>query len=177
MFRIYIIIALAVEFLALAALYAATNEPRALLFAVVLAPITVAAAFVLRHAIREAPLRARGLSPESITGYRPPEEVAEKKETSPRELSRSIVERSDEIRRTLLDSPSEMRVEMCAIGYRACVNDMITLTHQINASLPEATFPEKMRLRSARRRATDSLAKTRQALPPGALRATRQEQQ
>ena len=177
MFRIYIIAALAIEFLALAVLYAATNEPRALLLAVVLAPITVAVAFALRHSAGETPSRAHGLSPENITGYRPLEELDEKRETSPRELSRSIVERSNEIRRTLQETPSEMQVEMCAIGYRACVNDMITLTHQINSSLPEATFMEKMRLRSARRRATDSLAKTRQALPPGALRATRQEQQ
>ena len=27
---------------------------------------------------------------------------------------------------------------MCALGYRACANDMITLTHLTNQALPDA---------------------------------------
>ncbi|MDQ3638772.1 MAG: hypothetical protein M3426_12390, partial [Actinomycetota bacterium] len=91
--------------------------------------------------------------------------------------SRRIVERADEIHRTLLESPSEVQVEMCALGYRACVNDMITLTHLISEESKSAGPVKRLRLRSARRRATDSLSVAREAMPPGALRATRQEQQ
>lgn len=177
MFRLYTTIALAFGFLALAAAAAVTNEPRVFLLALVLAPAMIVGIFALRSAMSDPARELRSISPQSIAGYRPPDGVSGSEEQPPRELSRSIVERSEEIRRTLSESPSEIQVEMCAIGYRSCVNDMITLTHRINAALPEAGFFERVRLRSARRRATDSLAKTRQALPPGALRATRQELQ
>jgi hypothetical protein len=74
-------------------------------------------------------------------------------------------------------SPSEIRVEMCTLGYRACVNDMITLTHLANQELPNTNLLRRFKLRRARKRATAALAEAREALPPGALRATRQEQQ
>jgi hypothetical protein len=54
---------------------------------------------------------------------------------------------------------------------------MITLTHLINEESKSAGSVKRLRLRSARRRATDSLSLAREAMPPGALRATRQEQQ
>ena len=66
---------------------------------------------------------------------------------------------------------------MCALGYRSCVNDMITLTHLANEELPNAVPIRRMKLRRVRRKATDALSEAREALPPGALRATRQEQQ
>jgi hypothetical protein len=103
--------------------------------------------------------------------------VRETRAETPRELSRRIVERADEIHRTLLESPSEVQVEMCALGYRTCVNDMITLTHLVNEESKTAGPIKRLRLRAARRRATDSLFVVREAMPPGALRATRQEQQ
>lgn len=177
MFRLYIAILLAAELLILAAVSVATGDARALLAALVLAPATIVVGYALRYGMRDPGRNTRGLSPESITGYRPSAEGLDQRETTPLQLSRSIVERSEEIRRTLSESPSEVQVEMCAIGYRSCVNDMISLTHKISSSTAEAGFLEKMRLRSARRKATDSLAKARQALPPGALRATRQELQ
>lgn len=178
MFRLYTTIALASGFLALATVSAVTGDPRAFLLALILAPAIIIGAFVLRSVLDGTSREIKSLSPESIAGYRPPEEMSGgPREQSPREISRSIVERSEEIRRAMAESPSEVQVEMCAIGYRSCVNDMISLTHKVNAALSEANFVEKMRLRSARRRATDSLAKARQALPPGALRATRQELQ
>lgn len=177
MSRLYTTIALALGFLALTAAAAVTGDPRVFLLALVLVPATIVGVFALRSAMNDPSRELRSISPESIVGYRPPETLTGSEEQSPRELSRSIVERSEEIRRALAESPSEVQVEMCAIGYRSCVNDMISLTHKINAALPEANFFEKMRLRAARRRATDSLAKARQALPPGALRATRQELQ
>ena len=64
---------------------------------------------------------------------------------------------------------------MCAIGYRACANDMITLTHLTNEVLPNASLLKRLRLRRGRKRAIDALSEARKALPPGALRATPQE--
>ena len=72
---------------------------------------------------------------------------------------------------------SEIQVEMCALGYRACVNDMITLTHLVNEEISEASLLRRAKLRRARRKATDALSIARQSLPQGVLRATRQEQQ
>jgi hypothetical protein len=54
---------------------------------------------------------------------------------------------------------------------------MITLTHLVNEELPTAGFLRRFKLSRARKKATDALAGAREALPPGALRATRQEQQ
>jgi hypothetical protein len=115
----------------------------------------------------------RRLSPEVIASYR----FRRPDTNSPEDLSRSIVERATEIQRTLAEEHSEIRVEMCTLGYRACVNDMITLTHLTNEELPNAGLLRRMKLRRARKKATDALAGAREALPPGALRATRQEHQ
>ncbi len=136
-------------------------------------PLTLLVALLGRRWFGSVAYRIRRLSPEVIAGYRyrrPPTDT-------PEDLSRSIVERATEIRRTLAQEHSEIRVEMCTLGYRACVNDMITLTHLANEELPNANFLRRFKLRRARKRATDALAGAREALPPGALRATRQEQQ
>jgi hypothetical protein len=137
-------------------------------------PLTLVVALLARRVLESPAARMRRLSPQAIANYhvRPPRES-----DSPEELSRSIVERAAEIQRTLTESPTEIRIEMCALGYRACVNDMITLTHRINEELPHAGLLRRMELRRARKKATDALAGAREALPPGALRATRQEQQ
>lgn len=135
-------------------------------------PLTLVAALLLRHFTGSPAYRARRISPQEIVSYRAREEP--RKET-PEDLSRRIVERADEIRRTLLESPSEVQVEMCALGYRACVNDVITLTHLVNEESKTAGPIKRFRLHSVRRRATDSLSGAREAMPPGALRATRQE--
>lgn len=136
-------------------------------------PFTLIIAMLVRRALESPALGARRLSPQAIVSYR----ARRRLEDSPEGLSRSIVERATEIQRTLAESPSEIRVEMCTLGYRTCVNDMITLTHRINEELPTASLFERLRLRRARKKATDALAGAREALPPGALRATRQEQQ
>ncbi len=137
-------------------------------------PLTLAAALLLRYVVGSTAYRARMLSPEAIVKHRAREPRAT---DTPEELSRRIVERADEIHRTLLESPSEVQVEMCALGYRACVNDMITLTHLVNEEYPDVGPIKRLKLRAARRRATDSLSGAREAMPPGALRATRQEKQ
>jgi hypothetical protein len=101
---------------------------------------------------------------------------AEETPPTPERLSKSIVERAEEIHKTLLESPDELQVEMCALGYRACVEDMITLTHQVSEELASAGPIRRARLNAAKRRAADALYGVRQALPPSALRATRQQQ-
>ncbi len=139
-----------------------------------LVPLTVGIALVVRRELDSPAHRLRRLSPEAITGHRPRRPAAE----TPEALSRSIAERAGEIRRSLTELPAnETRVEMCALGYRACANDMITLTHLVNEALPNASLPQRLKLRRARKRAIDALAEAREAIPPGALRASRQEQQ
>jgi hypothetical protein len=136
-------------------------------------PLTLVVAFIVYSKLDELSYKARRLSPEVIASHRNRRPATD----SPEELSRSIVERATEIQRTLAESPSEIRIEMCALGYRACVNDMITLTHLSNEELPNANFLRRFKLRRARKKATDALAGAREALPPGALRTTRQEHQ
>ena len=174
MFRLYVASILAVEITALATLSAVAPHAALLLFVVV--PLTLVAAILARHRF-ESPVRrnlTRRLSPEAITGYRPRRPATD----TPEGLSRSIVERAEEIQRVLEeDPPDEVRVEMCALGYRACANDMITLTHLTNETLPNASVLQRVRLRRARRKAIDALTGARKALPPGALRAAPQERQ
>lgn len=139
-----------------------------------LVPLTVGIAIVVRRELDSPSYRLRRLSPEAITGHRPRRPAA----PSPEDLSHFITERAQEIRRSLTEFPAdETRIEMCALGYRACANDMITLTHLVNENLPQASLLRRMKLRRARKRAIDALAEAREALPPEALRASRQEQQ
>jgi hypothetical protein len=174
MFRLYVASILAVEITALATLSAVA--PRAALLLSIVVPLTLVAAILARRRF-EDPVRrnlTRRLSPEAITGYRPRRPATD----TPEGLSRSIVERAEEIQRALEeDPPDEVRVEMCALGYRACANDMITLTHLTNETLPNASLLQRVRLRRARRKAIDALTGARKALPPGALRAAPQERQ
>jgi hypothetical protein len=171
-FRVFVALILAAEVAALATLrIVAPDIPVPTLAPVV--PLTLVVALLARRWFGSAAYSLRRISPEAIVGHRSRRPVAD----SPEDLSRSIVERATEIRRTLAESPTEIRIEMCTLGYRACVNDMITLTHLANEELPNATFLRRMKLRRARKKATEALAEAREALPPGALRATRQEHQ
>jgi hypothetical protein len=173
MTKLHLTLVLAVEAVLIGLLWLLSPGSLALLFVPIL-PLTLVVALLLHYLMGKNPgYRARRLSPEAIVEHRTRESETE----TPEELSHRIVERADEIHRTLLESPSEVQVEMCALGYRACVNDMITLTHLINEESKSARPVKRLRLRSARRRATDSLAAAHEAMPPGALRATRQEQQ
>jgi hypothetical protein len=172
MTKLHLTLVLAVEAVVIGLLWFLASGSLALLFVPIL-PLTIVVALLLHYVAGNPRYRARRLSPEAIVAYR----MRERETETPEELSRRIVERADEIHRTLLESPSEVQVEMCALGYRACVNDMITLTHLINEESKSAGSVKRLRLRSARRRATDSLSIAREVMPPGALRATRQEQQ
>ncbi len=173
MTKAYLAILLAVEAMVIGFVsYYYASEFLALLLVPVLL-MTVLAALLVGRGTSSLTFRARRLSPEAIVGYEAREPRTEA--ASPAELSRSIVERAAEIQRTLLEGPSEVQVEMCALGYRACVNDMITLTNLINQEARSAGPIKRLALRRQRRRATDSLSGARAALPPGALRATHQE--
>lgn len=172
MFWLCVALILVVEAVALVIL--SRVAPATLVFLLTpVGPLTLIFAFIVYSKLDNLSYRARRLSPEEIMRHRSRRPAAD----SPEGLSRSIVERAVEIRRALAESPSEIRVEMCALGYRACVNDMITLTHFTNEEFPNASLLRRVKLRRARKRATDALAEARKALPPGALRTTRQEQQ
>jgi hypothetical protein len=172
MTKLHLTLVLTVEAAVIGLLWFVVSGSLALLL-VPLLPLTLVVALLLHYVAGNPGYRARRLSPEDIVRY----QTQEREVDTPEELSRRIVERADEIHRTLLESPSEVQVEMCALGYRACVNDMITLTHLVNEE-SKATGPiKRLRLRAARRRATDSLSIAREAMPPDVLRATRQEQQ
>lgn len=173
MFRVYVISILAAETIVLLALaFLAPDAP--VLFLTPLIPLTLLAAFVARRWLEDPAYGSHRLSPEAITRHRSRGPATD----SPEALSRTIVERAEEIRRALEESPAdEVRVEMCALGYRACANDMITLTHLTNEALPNAPVLGRIRLRRARKKAIDALSEARQALPPGALRAAPQERQ
>jgi hypothetical protein len=172
MFKLYLTSILVAEVVALAAL--AFLAPDVTLFLVPVLPLTLVVAFVLRRRFGGPVRGLRRLSPEAIAGYRSRISFTD----SPEALSRAIVERTEEIQRALEESPAdEVRVEMCALGYRACANDMITLTHLTNDALSSASFLKRFRLRRSRKRAIDALSEARKALPPGALRAAPQERQ
>ena len=172
MTKLHLTLVLAVEAAVISLLWFVVSGSLALLL-VPLLPLTLVVALLLHYVAGNPGYRARRLSPEDIVRY----QTQEREVDTPEELSRRIVERADEIHRTLLESPSEVQVEMCALGYRACVNDMITLTHLINEESKTTGPIRRLRFRAARRRATDSLSIAREAMPPDVLRATRQEQQ
>ena len=170
MFKLYLTSILVAEVVALAALAFLTQDVA--LFLVPIVPLTLVVAFIVRRRFGGPVHRLGRLSPEAIADYRSRVSPSD----SPEALSRAIVERAKEIQRSLEESPAdEIRVEMCAIGYRACANDMITLTHLTNEVLPNASLLKRLRLRRGRKRAIDALSEARKALPPGALRATPQE--
>lgn len=172
MFKLGVALVLAVEVVGLLLLTLAV--PGVPIWVLVpLVPLTVGIALVARRELESPAHRLRRLSPEAIVGHRP-----RRRAESPESLSRSIVERAEEIHRSLTELPAdETRVEMCALGYRACANDMITLTHLVNEALPNAPLVHRLKLRRARKRAIDALAEAREAIPSEALRTSRQEQQ
>jgi hypothetical protein len=106
--------------------------------------------------------QARRISPEKLLRYGEGEE-----HMPPERLCRHILECSYEIRRTLLGPTSGVEVGMCLLGYRACVNDGITLNRLIDKELPESDPVRRLRLAMIRRQAAHSLARTRDVIPPG----------
>jgi hypothetical protein len=172
MFKLYLTSILVAEVVAVVAV--ASLADLSLWFLVPIITLTLVAAYIVRRRLGGPAYGIRRLSPQAIAGYRARDPYA----NSPEALSRAIVERAKEIQHALEESPSdEVRVEMCALGYRACANDMITLTHLTNEALPGASFLKRIRLRRSRKKAIDALSEARKALPPGALRTAPQERQ
>ncbi len=103
--------------------------------------------------------RQRRITPDDIVEYRDSREPL-----TAEVLSGQIVERADQIHRTLRGEPSEIEVEMCALGCSACMDDLITLALLVSEERAKSGPLRRMKLRAAYRCATDSLSRTRQAL-------------
>ena len=106
--------------------------------------------------------QARRISPEKLVRYEKQEEPM-----SPEQLCWHLVECSREIRRTLRERTSGVEAEMCILGYRACVNEGITLSCLIDKELPESGPVRRLRLEMIRRQAAHSLVRAREVIPPG----------
>jgi hypothetical protein len=172
MFKLYLTSILVTEVVAVVALASLAPGEVRLWHLVPMIMLTLVVAFIVRRRLSGPTYGVHRLSPQAIAGYRARDPAT----NSPEALSRAIVERAEEIQHALEESPSdEVRVEMCALGYRACANDMITLTHLINETLPDASFLRRIKLRRSRKKAIDALSEARSALPPGALRTAPQE--
>jgi hypothetical protein len=125
---------------------------------------TLSLAFDFLNWIRAQKLRyqARKISPGKLLLYGEREE-----HMHPERLYRHIVECSYEIRRTLLGQTSGVEAGMCVLGYRACVNDSITLNRLIDKELPESDPVRRLKLELIRHQVAHSLLRVREVLPPG----------
>lgn len=173
MVKYYLAVLIAVEVVSVGLVSYLTSEPSWALLLTPVAFLTGATVFLARRRATDPSYGARRLSPQDIVGYR----SIERHEEDAATLSRTIIERAGEIRRTLLASPSGVQVEMCILGYRACVNDMITLSHLAGEEAKTSGPLKRLKLRRNRRLAIDALTAAREALPPNAMRSTRQEHQ
>ncbi len=110
--------------------------------------------------------QTRTVTPESIVKF-----SALQRSVGPEQLARQIVESSHQIRRTLLEEPSDLVVETCALGYSESAENMITLAKLVDAELEEAGLLRRLRLRATLRRAADALSLARQTFPPDVVSA------
>lgn len=114
--------------------------------------------------------RAIKLSPERIVGCQSSVQTG-----TPETLSKQVVERSERIRESLTADPSPIEIEMCVLGYKSCAADMLLLLGRIEEELPDANAIRSWRLKSARRKAIESLTRTRETLPPATAQALHPE--
>ena len=91
-------------------------------------------ALIGRHSLPRSWRRVRKISPEQVLDHKPSEEPV-----GPRMLCRRIVERAEQIRRAMLEDPSEIEIDMCAMGYGACLEDMGLLNNVVKAELSDCT--------------------------------------
>jgi hypothetical protein len=115
--------------------------------------------------------RQRTITPGDIVEYRDSREPL-----TAEVLSGQIVERADQIHRTLRGKPSEIELEMCALGCSACMDDLITLALLVRKEQVRSGPLRRMKLWASFRRATDSLSRTRQALGLYAVSVPSEEQ-
>jgi hypothetical protein len=111
---------------------------------------------------RSALHRARHLTPEKIVAYKGPARSADTREL----LSRRIIARAEQIQWAQSTGSSEIEIGMCAMGYSACADDLLTLIELAGEQFPKSGPVRRLRMLAAVRRATDSLALTRRAFPP-----------
>ena len=111
--------------------------------------------------------QTRTITPENITKFSSPQRLV-----GPDQLARQIVESSHQIRRTLLEEPPDLVVEMCALGYSESAENMIALVKLVDAELAKAGLLRRLRLRATLRRAADALSLARQATPPDVVSVT-----
>lgn len=111
------------------------------------------------------------VSPYQIARAEEPEQTI-----SPQRLCRRIVECSHQIHRALLHQPTETEIEMCILGYRACVSDIIKLSCIIDAERLVSGIPRRWRLELARRQSAHALSRAWKRLPPQARRTQRQSE-
>ena len=109
--------------------------------------------------LRRSP--AYGLTPGRVVSYKEVEE----RPVKPEILHQLIVERLKQIRRALRRSLSEVEVEMCALGYRSCAEDTLTLTRMIDEDLSNRGPVRRIQLKIIRHRSLALLSKVRKALP------------
>ena len=114
----------------------------------------------------------RNLSPEKIVSHEGRERAPVDAET----LFRLIGERLRRIQIALQSSPSGIEVEMCALGYKACVDDTVTLVRLIEEDLPRSGTFRRLRLKLYRRRATKLLRRVRESLNHRVTHASPQKQ-
>ncbi len=132
--------------------------------------VLAASYLAVRSAMNSSAYKLRNLSPERIASYHNEDETP-----SAERISASIIERAAQIKHALDEEPSEIETEMCALGYRKCANDMITLTHLVNEEMGDSPLLRRWRLKRCRKKAIEALSAVRESMPPGVLKATRQE--
>jgi hypothetical protein len=96
-------------------------------------PATALSWILAHHLLWAPPWHARRLHPGMVARYGGSEKLL-----GSGRLCEQIGERCDRIRRTLSEAPSETEIEMCAIGYRICLDDMVTATETIERESSKA---------------------------------------
>lgn len=149
---------------------ATPNIPFTLMAVLGAATVFLVFYIALKRGLGSQAYRMRMLSPERVAAHR-----QDSSAQSVEALAASVTERANAICQAINEDSSEIRAEMCAMGYRRCANDMITLTHRINEESGLHPLARRIRMRRARKKAVEALSRARKCLPAEALKATRQE--
>lgn len=135
---------------------------------------TARTAFDLANLFRSGHLRYRALTltPERL--IKPGLAVTEEP-TTPERLARRITDSSNRIHRTLLGRASGPEVDLCAMGYRACAEDLVSLADLVRRESGKSGALRRLRLRAALRRAAEALSRARESFPTETLSVSREK--
>lgn len=86
------------------------------------------------------------------------------------ETSRSVAERAAEMVRTLRGSPSEIELEMCALGYQRCTEDVLRLARMVEEQRARCGVLRRLLLELYMIRASAALCRVHEAFPESAER-------